>query len=863
MPSISPAATGSPVYTVYHSKGLVADLRLAVGVTPPFPFLAVRFPADADAAQVTLVRGTTSLALLPDPGTDSTTFSHRQVIAEAVEDGSDIVLGVEIRATSTASAGEVWSVRAQAASPQAQWQFTQPDNAPGDLTVTRIMCDPAAGFAMSAPAPAGGQVTLTAVPARGTTSDPTVVGAPAPITAYRWSKSGGVTIPDFPVCSAGPQGVFTMPVVYTPKTIEISEEVWFETGCPGPVGMLSNSSGPQTLDIRTGPQHLALVLDRSGSMSGQRWQNATTAAQILGNLFVAMRTGVNLADRIEQLVFEDTSCSWHPNADPVIHPVLPASDLGTAGASICAVDYGPAGSCTPIGDGLIRAIDDLAALPVQDDAKYTIVLLTDGYENSGSVRVSPSTPLPAGASGIPSFAVARQTGTARQRVHQRLSLYTIGLGGTVQEDVLDSLAAQSKGVYRHVVQVSQVADAMAQMAASSHTAERVPSAPDPQTPPGRLVTLEPRVNRLAVAVLWTDPAHTVELAWRPLAATDPFTVVPTAVKQCPTHGFATVDLASLFGGEESVPATQWRIRHQDGAGNALPLADTDLLVFVDLFVRVQIVFDRTAYGTGDSMTITARIRAGDDPVTSATVTVELVRPEESLGTFLAADGAQYRPSHPTGHDPHAPKARMLTDLLRAHEMGDGLPLRKPTAIFEDGSNRLFDDGAHHDGEAGNGDFANRYVKADKEGTYTWRFVIAGKTPDGSAFSRVLTVSRWVGITPDPENTRVQVDQVPSPAGRRLTRITVHPRDRNGEFLGPFRPEDVLFASSTCPFQAAEQEHEPDSDGVRYPCRDGGTILSRYDGGYSRVLDCPTGTPATVTVTVRGVRLPPIVLGGND
>ncbi|TGB03156.1 vWA domain-containing protein, partial [Streptomyces palmae] len=481
LPSISPTAVGSPVYTVHQSKGLVADLRLDVGSTAPFPFFALRFPADADIVQVTLIRGTESVELPSAPGSDDMTLGNRRVLAEAMEDGTDIVLGVEVRAASAPAVGEVWSVRAQAGSPQAQWQFTQSDNAPGDLTITRIMCDPLAGFTIGGPAGVGQQMTLTALPARGTTTDPTVVGIPAPTTAYRWSKSGAVTIPDFPGCSTSPQSVFTMPVVYAPKTIEITEEVWFETGCPGPVGMLSSTSAPQTLTIEAGPRHLALVLDRSGSMSGPRWQNATTAAQILGNLYVAMRTGINPADRIEQLVFEDTSCSWHPIPDPLIQPVLAASDPDTADGLICDLEYGPAGSCTPIGDGLIRAIDDLAALPAQADAEYTIVLLTDGYENSGSVWVSPSTPLPAGTSGILSFAVARQTGAARQRVNQRLSLYTIGLGATVQEDVLDSLAAQSQGVYRHVVEVSQIADAMAQMAAASHSAERVPSTPDPGT----------------------------------------------------------------------------------------------------------------------------------------------------------------------------------------------------------------------------------------------------------------------------------------------------------------------------------------------------------------------------------------------
>lgn len=594
-------------------------------------------------------------------------------------------------------------------------------------------------------------------------------------------------------------------------------------------------------------------------MSGDRWTQAKTATQVLGNLFTAMRAGVNSADRIELLVFEDGSCTWHTVADPLIQPVLAATDLGSADVAICSVNFGDAGSCTPIGDGLIRAIDDLGALPTQGDPKYTIVLLTDGYENSGSVRVSPNSPLPAGASGIPLFGVARQSGAVRQRVHQHLSLFTIGLGATVQEDVLDTLATQSQGVYRHVDDPADIADALTQVVKYALGVERVKLEPPEQLPPPeqlwREVCLEPGVNRLAVAVMWEDPNDTLELSWQQEQDSG-WTTVAAAVKQCETHGFVSVDVASLFGGDEdSVPATRWRVAHLDSAGVPLPLVTNEPLFFIDLFVRVDVVFDREVYSTGDAMTMTARIRAGDEPVTRATVRVELARPGMSLGTFLSTHGAEYRPPQQDTTDPHAPKALMLAYLLGQAEMPDGLPVTGPQSIFEDGSDELFDDGEHGDGEAGNGNFTNRYTDLDKEGTYTWRFVIEGETPDGAPFSRVVTLSKWVGVAPDPESSSVTVEE------GDFTRIVVWPRDHRGEFLGPFRPQDVIFTSSHCPFLPGSDEGDP--NGVRYPCNDGGTILSRYDGGYSRDIDRTPGTPNTVTITVKGFTFPPVVMGERN
>jgi hypothetical protein len=868
-PSLSPASVGSTVYTATNSKGLVADLSFDFAGTGTFVEFKVSYPQAAAGVQVKLEQGGISLAL---PAHDTTTFAslHRRIDADAAASGSDTVLTCKITSTLGVGSNEAWRVQASSSSPQT-WQLTQGDNTPVDPTITRIMCDPVAGFMITAPTLAGSTVkekdtvTLTASPATGPVAAPTVVGSPAPPVSYSWTKTGNLAISDFPHCSASQTMSFNAPGVYAPQTVDIVQEVWFEGGCPpSAAGFLRSAAPAQSLTIAARPQHLALVLDRSGSMTGPRWENAKTAARILAHLFVAMRSSVVAADRIEEIVFEDASCSWHAAPiDKRITSVLPMSSIGSADGQICGVNFGPAGTCTPIGDGLIKAIDDLAALGVANDPHFTIVLLTDGYENSGTIRVSGNTPAP--APPVQDFWTARQTGTARD-VNARLSLYTIGLGPTVQEDVLDALAVPQG--YRHVVDVNQVGDAMAQMVSFSQAAQRV--APEPIAGTGdtqRLVKVDPGVSRLAVSVEWSSSTDTIGLAWRKQGTTGPFDDISkpggdAAVKKCPTHGFIWVDVAALFtvgGVQNPVPPTEWQIVHYNSSAAAQPLPDSDLLVFVDLFVRADIVFDRERYRTGDPMVITARLRAGDDPVTKATVTVELARPGESLGTFLATNGAGYKPpAKPTGADPDAPKAQMLKDLLSKHERGPGLPIVTPPSIFEDGSNQLFDDGAHHDGAAGDGNYANRYLALDKEGTYTWRFAIAGELADGSVFSRVMTISKWVGIKVDPAGSPVTTSVLPSPAGTQLTQVTVYPKDRNGEFLGPFRPDEVIFKSSSCPFQKEERRTVP--EGVIYPQKDGGTMISRYDGGYTRVVECKEGEQSTISIIVQGQKLGPVTTG---
>jgi von Willebrand factor type A domain len=856
-PSINSNLLGQTTYSISNSKALIADLRFDVPTVSPFPQFSVKFPASAMNPQITLKKGGISLDLLPGPINDNnSTFANRHIIANTTPDGfGNTILSCEISATAAPAAGEVWSVLASATNP-VNYEFTQGDNNPGTPTITRLMCDPVATFT---PAPAMPKeketVTLTADPATGPALTPTVVGLPLPPINYSWTYAGNIAINDFPACGASQIFAFTAPGVYGDKLINITLNVTFEGSCmPFTPGFLHNTSPAQGLTIKPRTQHLMLVLDRSGSMSGPKWENAKTAARIMTHLFIALRQGVTPSDRLGIQVFEDTNCTWHPGstAGTITAPVMALSTTSAADTNICPLNFGPAGTCTNIGDAMLKAMDDLATLGVGDNPKFTIILLTDGYENSGQVRIDPNTPAPA---GVQNFAVARTATAARQNVDSRLSIYTIGLGSTVQDDVLDNLplpmGAGPAGIYRNVLDISQLKDAIAQMVSFSQEAATIipnaappaaPDDPDPNPPSQpRYFKLDPQVNRMALAISWaTDPTNTIELARRdrdPVTMTfkGPFTPVNPPVKNCPTHGFVSVDVASLFGGDETaVPATQWRVVHKKivmGVLTPQPILDTDLLIFVDLFVKADIVFDQTAYQTGDPMVITARLRAGDQPITDARVHVELARPGESLGTFLATNGSGYKPAPPRGPDPAHPKLAMLQTLLRQKELND-LPILRPVAIFTDGTNELFDDGVHSDGAPHDGNFANVYNHLDKEGTYTWRFFIEGRLADGSQFNRLMTISKWVSVAIDLDFSIFNVvDYAGVPAGFIGKQIFFLPKSKSGEFLGPFRTAEIDFKTSAGNFS--------------------GDMISHPDGQYSRLLIYKRGESPVITVQVRG------------
>src|SRR6185369_5989460 len=112
---------------------------------------------------------------------------------------------------------------------------------------------------------------------------------------------------------------------------------------------------------------------------------------------------------------------WHNGISPLIGPV-PGLALGTPSTidgAVCGAKFGLPGSFTPIGDGLITALDSLGTLGVANDPKFTIILLTDGFENTGTIKVDSNTVTPASTQ---TFAAARVANATRQGVNSRLSI---------------------------------------------------------------------------------------------------------------------------------------------------------------------------------------------------------------------------------------------------------------------------------------------------------------------------------------------------------------------------------------------------------------------------------------------------------
>lgn len=853
--AISPSVVGSgSPYTISGSKGAIADLSLNFGAMTTIS-LFVTNPTPAGAAAVIDLIGPSNVPHHVNTMATGTTVTdgNRQIKVLKSSTGGTDTLECQITATAGAAV-DVWHVQ-MSISPPTNWTFQQPDNDPNAITVTRLMCDPVSGFTPSGDVSEKQQVTLTGMSAIGPA---TVVGTPAPAVYARWSFSGAIAIPDFPSCAQVPSGgtpmvAPTMPAVYGPTAIQVTEEVWFDSPCPTPGLLTSATTNPITIQPR--PQLMMLVLDRTGSMAAQeRWVNAVKGARLLVHLIAALRPGVNKGDRIGILFFDDPANTpqgfWHDSPrSTTIQDKIPLGPIAAADGKISgmpSLDFGAPGANTPIGDALATAIDELAAQDPGGNPHFTIILLTDGIENSGTSKVDPATSAP------PFVTLFNDYRNAHPNVNNTLSLFAIGLGTFVQDHVLDQLplppnlpASTNPPIYRNVTQVHDLVDAIGQMVSFSLEARQTlpltapvnPSDPSPpaDTADSVYFELESNVRMVAVAVLWPDnptdtPTDTIVLSRRdkPAAPGSLFTPQAVVVKKSPSHGFVSVDLGP------GAAATQWRVQHKRG-GNPQPIAPTDILVYKDLFAKADISFDRGSYGTGDSMVISARVRAGDAPVSGATISVALAEPGESLGTFLVQGSKGYQPPRPHGVDPLSPKAAMLDTVLHDRGLGS-LPILAPTGIFTDGTDKLHEVVGHPDGA---GNYEATFGPIRREGTHTFRFHVQGKLPDGSPYQEVMTVSKWVGVTIDAlASTVVLTLGQAAPPGSQALQAVVTPRDRYGQYLGPFWPNLVKFNSTIGTFQ--------------------GEVDSRFDGTYVQTLVYPKGTTPVVTVTVGGTAMPPEV-----
>ena len=186
------------------------------------------------------------------------------------------------------------------------------------------------------------------------------------------------------------------------------------------VGVLVSLEG--ATPVRRPPINVALVLDRSGSMSGEPLAAARAAAE----RFAAF---LSPADRLAVVTFDN-------EVDVVFGPA-PGGDS----AALAAIARVEAGGSTNLSGGWLQGRRLVEQGLVEGTNR--VVLLTDGQANVGLVQPS------------------QLLGLAEAGAGHRVSTTCIGFGAHYNEDLLEAMARAGGGNYWYVEQNDQMAEIFA------------------------------------------------------------------------------------------------------------------------------------------------------------------------------------------------------------------------------------------------------------------------------------------------------------------------------------------------------------------------------------------------------------------
>ncbi|HEX8573135.1 MAG TPA: vWA domain-containing protein [Allosphingosinicella sp.] len=678
---------------------------------------------------------------------------------------------------------------------------------------------------------------------------PALSALPPIVSAWNPQPANPAAVGNF--MSAGNTASFDAPAAYSNLVLNFRLRSVHDLDGTG-LASMTNPGNEEILPVtvNTVTHGMVLVLDRSGSMGSNfgpgvsRWDAAVRAAHAWLDLFRAFRPG-NL-HKAGIVTFEHDTCGWTPATatdvtlrDPSSGAVAMSMSALSGFGDVAQLNLGNVDSCTPIGDALIKAWEAIGSglLGGSGGKKASVLLLTDGYENSGRVTIAANQ----GAAAT-TFAIDRATSGhafANNLIGNRL--FTLAVGQQVDQQRLNNLGA---GFYHMSTDATQMLPAFVQMIGSVLEAQEampIVVGNDPDNPTNALYyPASAGEQQIAFLVPWDSATDELSVGWR-VGSSGAFTAVNPAGSgvqyyQRQGHGLMVASIQTVTG---QALATEWRVRHMVG-NVAQPLNNAEVSCIIDLMVKAEPSFDKPQYFIGDEIRLNCRISHGGGRVTGATIGIDVARPGEGLGTFLATNAERYKATKepPTGQsaDPPKGKGQMHATLLNIFGMND-LPVVTPPDF------KLHDDGAHGDGAADDGDYSGVFTDTVKEGTYTFRYRIEGKLPDGSNYSRMFVRSTWVGVKPDPGllNAVWKSVEVPNGVG---SLVTFTPKTKSGEYLGPFQSDVIEITVSRGKFD--------------------GDLVDNLDGSYSQKVIHEDGRDPIVSIDIQGVRMDPTGpgLGGS-
>ena len=180
------------------------------------------------------------------------------------------------------------------------------------------------------------------------------------------------------------------------------------------------ASAPVADRADLGPVHLALAIDRSGSMAGVGKLDAVK------NALRALVTRLRPDDHVTLIGWSDTA------------EVLSSARRGDGTELRAAIERLVPGGATNLHGGLMQALGAITDGPIVGGGRTRVILLTDGIANRGVVDPG------------------QILGVALERAGRDVDITTIGFGADLNVALLDEIARGTRGMFHFVADPADV-----------------------------------------------------------------------------------------------------------------------------------------------------------------------------------------------------------------------------------------------------------------------------------------------------------------------------------------------------------------------------------------------------------------------
>jgi len=462
-----------------------------------------------------------------------------------------------------------------------------------------------------------------------------------------------------------------------------------------------------TEDDYTGKQGaIAYVIDRSGSMGGIPINVAKFAAN-LGITF--MKGGSDVA-----VISFSTSASTDYQLTTITSNAVRSAARG-------AVDNIGTGGGTSIGSGMIRGCEQISRslAPSRD-----YIVLSDGQQNT------PPSPADALASSCFQNLNPLSSVLALNDVY-RTPVHTIAFGTGADQALLASIAAQTGGIFLYVPSRNEplaLADLYLTIQGNISGEQRIGefeeqiSAPDAHS---HNFTVSGDISEQTVTLVWDDANDNMDLT---LVSPDGVQINASNAQGLGITfvGGPAIEYFTIPSPEQG----QWTA-HMTAISGSTNYA---LILSGQSTIEMDVDFDRDEYPLNAPITVLATLNEGEAPITGATMTADVLSPTAALAFFNSMYPA-------TGDvDP--------VEIPGLVKSSDGLSYLddQGNALYSTTSMTLYDDGAHNDGVAGDGVYANQYTNTASLGTYSFNVHASGTSPSGTDFTRDARLATVVTVT---------------------------------------------------------------------------------------------------------------------